>query len=449
MSSSITTSPSSVWTSYEKIIFRVFFIYFFIQAVPLDWKYYQQLFSINWSQLHYGDIFNLAHYMPQFFSGAQTYANWAIAFGIALPGAAIWTYAERNRERDYNYLYYLIRSIVRYRLAIAIIAYGFLKFFPLQAPYPSISNLNTDYGDFNRWKLFSLSLGIVPGYELFLGAVEIVFGLLLLYRKTASISAFLILIFAGNVFVSNIAYDGGEEVYSLYLISFALFILAYDIQRIFNLIILQRPTAPNKYKPSFTVAWQKYARLTLKAGVVLFFVVLYGFKTGANYKTDPYQYPRAKGLEGWSGIYNVSEFKLNDQSVPYSITDPVRWKDVVFEEWNTISIRSNRPVILDSTNVDHAYTDDAHRTYELEGSAGRHYYSYEVLPSTQELVLNNRNKHYKGEMIRLKYLKEGNHITLTGTDQNNDAVYVVLDKINKKYLLEEAAKQGRRRGLKL
>lgn len=438
-----------VWKSYEKIIFRIFFIYFFIQAVPLDWKFYQQLFAINWSQLHYGDIFNLAHYQSQFFSGAQTYANWAIVLGISLLGAAAWSYIDRNRERDYNYLYYLIRAIVRYRLAIAIIAYGFLKFFPLQSPYPSLSNLNTDYGDFNRWKLFSLSLGIVPGYESFLGLVEIAFGLLLFYRKTASISAFLILIFTGNVFVSNIAYEGGEEVYSLYIISLALFILAYDIRRIFNLLILQKPTAPNKYKPAFTVPWQKYARLTLKVGVILFFVVLYGFKTRSGYHDDPYQYPQAKGLEGWEGIYNVREFTINDQSVPYSPGDPQRWKDVVFEKWNTISIRSNRPVILDSTNTDHIYTDDVARTYELEGSAGRHYYSYDVDPAKQELVLHNRNKNYKGETLRLHYLKEGDHITLKGTNHNNDSVQVILDKIDKKYLLKEAAKQGRRRGLKL
>src|SRR5436190_9375910 len=194
MYTSATTTPAPVWKSDEKTIFRIFFIYFFIQAVPLDWKFYQQLFSINWANLYYGDIFNLAHYFPRFFSVAQTFDNWAIIFGIALIGGAAWTYYDRNRQTDYNRLYYWIRAIVRYRLAIGILAYGFIKLFPLQAPYPSISNLNTSYGDFNRWKIFSLSLGIVPSYEFFLGLVEVTLGLLLLYRKTASIAAFIILI---------------------------------------------------------------------------------------------------------------------------------------------------------------------------------------------------------------------------------------------------------------
>lgn len=450
MATLATTTPATVWKSDDKVVFRIFFIYFFIQSVPLDWKFYKQLFSINWAQLHYGDIFNLAHYSPRFFEGPQTFDSWAVIFGIALVGSAVWAYYDRNRQTDYNKFYYWIRVIVRYRLAIGILAYGFIKLFPLQAPYPSISNLNTDYGDFNRWKIFSLSLGIVPSYEFFLGLLEVTLGLLLLYRKTASIAAFIILIFTGNVFMSNIAYDGGEYVYSFYLISLAFFVLAYDLRRIINLLILQKPTAPNHFKPLFSLPWQKYGRLLLKTVVVLVFVVLYGFQTRSGYLHDSYQYPKTKGLPGLSGLYNVSEFKINQQSVPYSTIDSTRWQDVVFEKWNTISIRSNRPVILDSTNTDYISTNDKDRTYELEGSSGRHYYSYDADTVNQILLLHNRNKNYKDETLQLKYTKTGEEqITLTGLDRNKDSVYVVLDKINKKYLLQEAAKQGRRRGLKL
>src|SRR5205085_2913765 len=151
------------WKGYEKIAFRFFFIYFFIEAIPLDWQYYKQVFAIDWSRLRYGDIFILAHYMPQFIAGAQSFAGWGIVAVIAVAGAIAWTLVDRDRSGDYNNLYYWLRVIVRYRLAIGVIAYGFIKVFPLQSPYPTLSNLNTIYGDFTRWKLFSISLGIVPG----------------------------------------------------------------------------------------------------------------------------------------------------------------------------------------------------------------------------------------------------------------------------------------------
>lgn len=446
----ITGQLSPEWRPYTKIVFRFFFVYFLIQTVPLDWKYYAQVFSINWTALRYEDIFNLAHYHPQFLSGPQSFGNWGIAALIALAGTFIWTYADHNRTKDYDRLYYWLRVIVRYRLAIGIIAYGFIKFFPLQAPYPSISNLNTHYGDFTRWKLFSLSLGVVPSYELFLGLVEILAGLLLFYRKTASIGALIIVFFTGNVFVSNLAYEGGEYVYSFYLISLALFVLVYDIRRLADLLVWQRPATPNRFRIVFHGRY-KYARWLLKGAFIFFFVVLYGFKTGAGYRHDPYQFPQGKGLSAASGIYNVTTFRINNDTLPYSKTDPVRWQDVVFEQWPTISVRTNTPVIIDSNNVEKvAAAKDIDKTYEAEGTNERSYYDYKADTVNHVLTLLNKNVHYKGESLLLHYDRpSASRIVLSGIDQHKDSIYVVLDRIDKKYLLEEAAKEGRGRGLKL
>lgn len=442
-----TASPSE-WRGSEKLLFRFFFIYFFIQAVPLDWKYYRDLFAINWTNLQYRDIFYIARYQPKFFDGPDTFANWAVVALIAVVGTAIWSYRDKGRQ-DYNNLYYWLRVIVRYRLAVGILAYGFIKLFPLQAPLPSISNLNTNYGDFTAWKLFSLSLGIVPSYESFLGLVEIIGGLLLLNRKTASIGTLIILPFTGNVFMSNLAYEGGEYVYSLYLIVLALFIFAYDAVRLFNLVSLERPTMPNRFRPTFT-GWQRTTRLTLKTAFILFFVVFYGAKTYAGYRQGPYHFPQKSGLADASGIYNVREFRINNRVIPYSKTDPMRWQDVVFEKWATISIKSNRPVTLDLSNTEEIYADDQDRMYQLAGSQGRHYYSYDLNPTSQTLRLQNRNKVYAGETLTLRYSRPNpSQIILSGLNETQDSIYVVLDKINKKYLVEEAAKAGRRGTLKL
>src|SRR3954469_24519541 len=229
-----TSSSTAEWKGYELILFRFVFIYLLLQALPLDLNYWKFVSSINWLHITYGDIFNLTRFSPKFLPEPTSYANWVVVALIALAGTIGWSIADK-KSKEYNALYYWIRVIVRYRLAIGVIAYGFIKLFPLQAPLPSISNLNTHYGFFTRWKLFSLSLGIVPGYESFLGLVEIIAGLLLLYRKTATIGAFMIVVFTGNVFMSNLAYEGGEHVYSFYLISLALCLLAFDILRLYVL----------------------------------------------------------------------------------------------------------------------------------------------------------------------------------------------------------------------
>lgn len=446
---SLTTSK---WREDEKIIFRFLFIFFLLQAVPLDWKYYAHLFTVHWSDLHYSDIFYISRYTPQFLSGNDvkggwglaTLADWIFIVGIALAGTVIWSFKDRKSE-NYSILYYWLRVILRYRLAIGIIGYGFIKFFPLQAPFPSISNLNTNYGDFTDWKLFSMSLGIVPHYESFLGAVEILAGLLLLFRRTATIGALVILVFTGNVFISNLAYEGGEHLYSFYLVTFALFILSFDAVRIYNLISLEQPTAPNQFKLLLTEK-QNIARLALKSLVVFFFVFLYGFKTYSGFHHDRYQFPHAKGIKHASGIYNVSEFRINHKILPYAPTDSIRWKDVVFEKWATISIRSNRAVIIDSSDHEEIAANDQDRDYESAGSAGRQYYSYTADTLHHQLTLQNKNKHYRGEKLELTYNRpDSSTLVLSGIDQHRDSIYVVLNKIDKKYPLL----LGRRKTLKL
>jgi hypothetical protein len=450
MSPTSETANGIYWTRALLFLFRAVFVYFLVQIIPIDPNYYRHLGQNNLPGLQYGDIFNLAHYYPAWFSNGPSFTDWIIYLLFALATAVAWTFFDKNKTKEYNNLYYWFRVILRYRLAMAIIAYGFIKLYPLQAPLPSISNLNTNYGDFTRWKLFGLSLGIVPSYQSFLGGVEIVLGLLLLFRKTASLSAFIVIVFTGNVFMSNLAYDGEEAVYSLFLVSLALTILLYDLQRLINLLILQKPTAPNLYKPQFFTGWKQFGRLGFKTLFILVFVVLYGFKTGEGYKNDQFQYPNHPGIPALTGIYNVKEFAINDDTLAYSKSDPVRWSDLVFEKWNTISIRSNRPVIIDSGNVDKVSGVDAERTYEFQGTGGRHYYSYTVDSAKNILTLQNRNPHYKGEKIILQYEKiNDSTVSLSGTNENNLPVYAVLQKLNQKYLLDEVARRGRRKSFKL
>ncbi len=439
------------WTPAERSLFRFAFLYFVLQAVPLDWHFYRDLLALNWGNGFYRDVFNLSRYAPRFFGpgvAADTFADWAIVAQIALVGTLIWSWRAK-KQANYDGLYYALRVVLRYRLAFGVLAYGFIKLFPLQAPLPSISNLNTAYGDFSAWKLFSLSLGVVPSYESFLGLVEIVGGLLLLNRRTTTIGLLIIIPFLGNVFVSNLAYEGGEHIYSFLLITFALALFAFDAVRLFRLVSLEIAAAPARYRPVFT-GWQRTARLVAKSMFIVFLVGVYGYKTYAAYTHGPYQFPQSAGLPDAAGLYTVTEFKLRGQAIPYARQDSVRWQDVVFETWNTISVKSNRPVKLDGWNTEEIRTADVDRTYEQAGSQGRHYYQYQIDSTRHVLTLTNRNPNHAGETLHLRYDRPtGQRITLSGLNEDRDSVYVVLDKQAKKYLIDEAAKAGRRGGLTL
>ncbi len=259
LNSVVTPSVSfKEWKSWEKSWFRFFFLFFFILAVPLDWKFYRDLFSINWFHLHFYDLFTLAKYQVQFISknhlpqwGIGSFANWGIAIVIAIIGSVIWGKYDSQRK-EYTGLYYWLRVILRYRLAFILIAYGLVKVFPLQMPYPSLSYLLTNYGDFYAWKIYFQTLAISPKYESFLGFVEILAAFLLFNRRTTTFGVGLIFGFLGNVAVANGFYDIGEQVLSSFIVLIAAFLFIEDIPRLYNLLVKEHATLASRFVPDFS-----------------------------------------------------------------------------------------------------------------------------------------------------------------------------------------------------
>jgi uncharacterized membrane protein YphA (DoxX/SURF4 family) len=459
-----------VWKGYEKILFRLAFIYFFLQVFPLDWKYYRHLLSINWLNISFAELFQAAKYTPQFISGSYhpqdwglaTFSDWLFIFLIAVVGTVIWTVLDK-KNNAYPRLYQWLRILLRYRLGIAVIAYGFLKLFAIQAPYPSLSSLNTPYGDFTTWKLFSLSLGIVPGYQAFLGAVELIAGILLLFRRTTVIGATIIIFFTGNVFMSNLAYEGGEIVYSFYLVTLALFLIVYDLQRIISLIVLHVPVAPAR--PAITWSNQfKSVRLVLKSAVVLVFVVIYGFSAHGSAVKGGYHFTHHPGIKGLKGLYTVISFKLNGEERPYSLTDSLRWQDVVFEKWASLSVKVNQNNQVLNDNIESVPLGENRSTFEPAGTKGRVYYNFKADTVQRKLLLSNisvlgktsspENSGVKNSNPRpvadgqLSYQQRPDSTVVLNGVLDGNQIAAVLRKNPKKYLLK-AAEKGRTRTLKL
>lgn len=439
------------WKGWEKILFRFFLLFLVMLIVPLDWKFYRDLFSIDWLNLHFYDLFRLARYQPQFISASQvsawgisSFVNWGIAIIIAIAGTIVWSRVDSKRK-EYTVLYYWLRVIVRYRLAVVLIAYGFIKLFPLQMPYPSLSNLVTNYGDYYAWKIYFQTVGIAPKYQSFLGFVEILAAFLLFFRRTVTFGVGLIFGFLGNVAVANGFYDIGEQVISSFIVLLAAFLFVYDIPRLYNLLIRERFTSANKFVPEFSDRTIKRIRSVFQYSF-LCFVAIFAYKTHDSYANDPYKIPRTPGLRNAYGYYNVKEFVLNNDTIPFSKTDPQRWQDVVFEKWSTLTININRPVKIDGSGGEGLHAKDIDRNYELAGFAGRHYFYYEADTVRQSLLLQNKNKNHRNEKLYLNYTRPTDStIIVSGINENRDSVYAVLVRINKKYMMFE----GRRKPVKL
>ncbi len=431
----LASSSPSQWSAPKRFILRIAAVFFLLTLfAPLDWKFWRTLFHSN--LLHFQDIFRLIEWLPQYFYAPKWgFASFRSVLLVLLISAVVgtaWSYLDRERVNS-EALYYWLQVLLRYRLAIAIIGYGLIQFFPIQFPKPTLSDLHTNYGDYLQWKMYYITAGIAHAhYEEALGLLEIIAGALLFSRKTATIGAIIAGSLLFNIVLANFAYQLGDHVYATLLLITASVILLHDAARLIGLLVQQRATKAERFVPSFTPETLRVRRWAKSAAVLL--LLLYGVSVAYAYKETNWPYPSTPGtLASATGYYNVREFSVNGREIPYSLTDPVRWQNVVFERWNTISMRSNRPFPLEVQNPRPEYANGL-RTYEYAGNGGRRFYSYVADPAGKTLTLQGKSDPHEKIVFRYSYDPDG-ALELNGTDESGNNLHIVLNKIDKRYLL--------------
>lgn len=433
------------WSPLQRTIFRVGFVFFLILIVPWHPAFYQQLFSINWLAPHFKQLIDLATFLPDISStsrwGATSFSSWLIYLAVAAIASAVWAAVDKRTE--YNFQYYLLRVALRYKLGLGLLACGFYLFYQQQMPYPSLSNLHTNYGDMFAWKLYYQTTAINPEYQSFLGVVEIAAGILILLRRTVTLGCGVVIGFLGNVAMVNAFYDVGHHVYVNFLLLSAVVLFSYDVPRLYALFIKGAKVIGKKYYPKWS-GRLAIARKSLRVAAVAF-VALIAFR-GVALAGAPYKIPASPGLKGTYGYYLPTVFKINNETIPYSLTDSVRWQDVIFEKWSTITIRDNRPIVADITDGDGIASQDIDRNYETAGSVGRHYFHYVIDSVNHTIRLQNKNVNHRSEILNLHYsFPTDSTIILKGTNEKNDSIYTELLRVKKKYFMYE----GRRNRIKL
>ena len=463
-----------IWNNYEKFSFRVAFIFFFLLIVPLDFDYYQGWFTTDWSNLHIRDIgrlsgssFNPIKINPvntgaadkgslsdspvSFLSitaedgnfGLASYINWFFALLLGVVGAMVWGSLDKKRT-NYRTLYYFLVAGVSYAMLIKLQGLTFSKVFPTQMPDLALTQLNTPLGDFTPQKLYWIQFSFVHGYEIFAGLAELLIMLFLLFRPTRAVGAALSLAMIGNIAFANHAYDGGIHLAAAFFALGGAFVLWRYIPSLWKLIVKEQNTDPQVYDYPFKKRWEKNIRIAAKLFVFGFFFVTSAYLHWQNYKYDSYKVPSRPGLADARGLYDVTEFRLNNKIVPYSPVDSVRWQNVTFEKWSTLSFSVFNKFMIHGEAGRGKQFKDIDRTYESAGTGGgrRHFY-YEADTLNHVLRLQNKNKVYKEQKFELHYSRpSASRIILWGKNEDQDSIYMVLDKKDKKYPLYQSRQEA-------
>ncbi len=426
---------------------RVTALFVLLLCIPVSSKFYTGLIMIDWTQFNWQTLSGIASGFgaPDFIDiheadiwDAYSYINIFVSFIVAFSTGLIWYWKDIPKIND-HFLYYITRTVARYRLAFGVIAWGYKKFIPIQMELPTATFLETPFIDFSEQKLYWQSVGIVQGYEIFLGGAEVMAGLLLLFRRTAALGAALTVALMVNIVIANHAYEGMVHVHSFTYALIGGIILWFELPAILKLLLKEQDVSPMVH-PETLDHWKilRPALKYLSISVFVFYLLYLHWKDDLGYRF-PHNYP---GLKGVQGVYDVTVFSINNKVVPYSPLDTLRWQDAIFEKWSTLAIKVNRLQQMDLDNTGREGKKSIDKRFEFRGiGGGRHYFDYTVDTLHHMLVLQNKNKSHRDQKLVLHYFQPSvNRIVLSGINEHKDSLKIILDKQEKEYLLYQGRK---------
>lgn len=341
-SSSLQPWPGrTYWPQAEKILFRFVFIYFLLTMAPWTWildlpgvsyigQYYYM--AMDWLVNFFNRvIFKTYKELVPLNGSGDTSFGWTqmkMNLVLAFSGMIIWTITD-FKARNYNGLSYWFRVIMRYGLIISLLAYGVIKIFCLQMIFPSQSLLATPLGDLLPMRLSWLFIGYSDSYQVFSGVMEVIAAILLYFRRTSAFGAVASAAVFANVAMLNLSYDIPVKLYSIHLFIMSVILMVYEYKRLLP-FLFNKTAAPSQiYEVRFSRKWMRISRIVMKYGFIGISLVMGIVQSYQGWSES--RAPRKEVGTIKSGMYDVTLFALNRDTIPFSPTDSLRWKDVVFD----------------------------------------------------------------------------------------------------------------------
>ncbi|NOK08952.1 hypothetical protein [Corallococcus exercitus] len=259
-------------------------------------------------------------------SGDTTYNYVQLPCFLALAGVAtaIWSARARKPTR-HETAHVLVRVGLRYFLAYTLVSYGLSKVLWMQFSFPGPEKLVQPFGESSPMGLLWTFMGYSRGYNLFTGGLELLGGVLLLFRRTTTLGAVLLATVMTNVVALNLAYDVPVKVFSFHLLLMTVFLLLPDLERIANVLVLNRPTRPAVFRTPFARPWLERGSRAVKVLFAGWILYADGSKALARHAVHGEDAPR----HPLHGVYMVESFTRDGQTVPLLAGDATAWRYVL------------------------------------------------------------------------------------------------------------------------
>jgi uncharacterized membrane protein YphA (DoxX/SURF4 family) len=336
------------WSATRWLGFRFVFVYLLIYNLPVAVSWipaagwligrHQEpwALAVPWVGRHVLHLARPIAAVPNG-SGDRTFDYVQVLCVAALSGLAalVWTAFDR-RPRQSRALAEGLRIYLRYTLALILLTRGIGMLTGVRFPFPGIDRLQERLGDSSPLTLFSTFMGYSPLYAGFVGASEALGGLLLLFRRTATLGALLALAMASHAAAFAFSYDVPEKLLSLHLLAMAGWLLAPDARRLVDGLLLDRPTRPPDLAPQFAGRWTKPILVGDALVAIIAIIAIIAITShDLDRRRERMRMPRPPIY----GVWDVDEISRGGRVVPSWSGDPNRWRRLIVSSLGDVAVR--------------------------------------------------------------------------------------------------------------
>ncbi|WP_299444210.1 DoxX family protein [uncultured Aquimarina sp.] len=337
------------WSTSSRIFLRFIFLYLLLYIYPYGFEYIRELDTSDisfWKEITiwFGEVFLGWEFdkrnLLNGFDSKYDYSRFLLIIVLSLIGTTIWMIIDSKFRFNYNSkLKRLTRTILRYHIGLTLIIYGLSKVFMLQFGEMDLDRLENTIGNHNGMSYLWTFMSYSKFYTMSTGWVEVIGGVLLLFRRSTFIGSFILFIAMLNVVIIDIGYDVRVKMFAIHLLLMTLLLISNDLRRMMNFFVLNKPTKSIIEQPLFSGQKSKKVGYILKSSILLYFTIscFINFSERIHSQTTN-RYPSL------TGFHEVETQIVNGDTIPKSIT--IRWKNI------SINGSSYRPESIKITHMD-------------------------------------------------------------------------------------------------
>lgn len=337
----LTQAYKDNWSAGSKLFFRFIFSYFLLYIfflfanglfeVPFKWIGKNLVgVSYNYDVSGYG-------------SGDNTYAyiTLFVNFILAVIITVVWSIIQKYRK-SYNKAFYWFLVVLRSFMVAAMFLYGFVKVFQIQFQQPSFVKLLQPLGEYSPMGLAWAYMGYSKGFGMFAGIMEILGGVLLIWRRTSTLGAFIVMGVMIQVAMMNLMFDIPVKLFSIHLVAMATILFMTDIKRFSSVFLTNKSTEAYSYYHPITFKSYHKTIIVLKKILLPIILVTGTILSYLGHLNISNKNHRPK----FYGIWKTKTFLRNNDTISPLITDHTRWNYLLIERKDRAFVKTMTDEIL-------------------------------------------------------------------------------------------------------